>query len=405
MNKQLFSPRCAAMALGLACAAAAQAQLAPFGVTVGETVSHQSNIFRAPAGSETADWLSNTTLRGTFDQAFGRQRAKAFAGVDAGYYKNKTDLNHVGHQVGAEFDWSTVNNLSGSIGVDSASRLYQYGIGGATLYVGKNIETTHHGFGRFQLGGVARWTLLGGVDAVDRSYSATDFAANEVNQWAADLGARYQASPDLSFTALGRKTEGEFPQYGTAGADNFSINTLGLGTNWQISGASNLDLTLGYSVEDHLLQADRSYWNGALRWTWTPPGKVKLAAGLRRDSSANTAVVPGESTVAAPGVLSQSLNTSADLNVTWDATAKISVLSGLQQAENRYDSLTVNNLPTAGSATTRLYSLGLRYKFTRGVDLGCSAAREERTVASAISTVVTGYNTTTLTCMGQVSFQ
>ena len=109
MNKQIFSPRCAAMALGLACAAAAQAQLAPFGVTVGETVSHQSNIFRAPAGSETADWLSNTTLRGTFDQAFGRQRAKAFAGVDAGYYKNKTDLNHVGHQVGAEFDWSTVS--------------------------------------------------------------------------------------------------------------------------------------------------------------------------------------------------------------------------------------------------------------------------------------------------------
>ena len=157
MNKQLFSPRCAAMALGLACAAA-QAQLAPFGVTVGETVSHQSNIFRAPAGSETADWLSNTTLRGTFDQAFGRQRAKAFAGVDAGYYKNKTDLNHVGHQVGAEFDWSTVNNLSGAIGVDSASRLYQYGIGGATLYLGKNIETTHHGFSRIQLGGVARWT-------------------------------------------------------------------------------------------------------------------------------------------------------------------------------------------------------------------------------------------------------
>jgi hypothetical protein len=77
----------------------------------------------------------------------------------------------------------------------------------------------------------------------------------------------------------------------------------------------------------------------------------------------------------------------------------------LQQAENSYGALLVNNVATTGSATTRLYSLGLRYKFSRGIDLGCSAAREERTADAAIRTVVTGYNATTLSCMGQVSFQ
>lgn len=404
MKPEKFSPSWMALALGLACAGA-QAQLAPFGVTLSETVSHQSNVFRAPQGGETADWLSTTSLRGTFDQAFGRQRAKAFAGVDAGAYKNIKGLNHTGHQAGAEFDWSTVNNLSGSIGADTVSRLYQYGIGGSTLYQGKNIETTNHAFSRVQLGGVARWALLGGAEFTDRSYSATDFAANEVSQWAADLGLRYQATPDLSFTATGRRTEGKFPKFGTAGADEFSINNFGVAANWQISGASNFGLSLGHSEEDHLLQPDRSYWNGALRWIWTPAGRVKLALGLRRDSSSNTALVPGEASVAAPSLLSQSLNTSADLNVTWEATSKISVVSGLQQAENRYDTLLVNNQSTAGTATTRLYSLGLRYKFSRGVDLGCSAAREERTVASSISPVVTGYNTSTLTCMGQLAFQ
>lgn len=405
MKFKLVSPWWAAVVCGLA-SASAQAQLAPFGISISETITHQDNVFRSVASQRISDWLSTTSVQGTFDQSFGRQRFKANAGVDVGQYKGLSQMNHTGYRLGGEFDWSTVNNLSGSLGANSSQRLYRYGIEGTTPFAGKNIETTNHVFSRAQLGGVARWTLLGGVDFTDRSYSVASFAANEVNQWSADLGARYQASPDLSFTLSGRQTEGEFPKATTTASDGFSSSSLGLGVNWQASATSNINLTVGYSTEDHDLQASRSFMNGSARWNWTPSGRLKVSAGLRRDSSGNTALVPGEaSSAATPSLLSQSINTSADLSVTWELTSKISLVSGMQQAENSYSALSVAGKPTAGTATSRLYSLGARYKVTRTIDLGCSASREERTADSAIVTVIPGYTANTLTCMGQIAFQ
>lgn len=399
------SPWWTALVCSLA-SASAQAELAPFGLSVSESISHVDNVFRTSADQRRADWIATTSLQGTFDQTFGRQRAKASAGLDHGHYARNSQLDHTGYHAAAQLDWSTVGNLSGSLGADSSQRLYQYGIEGSTPFAGKNLETTNHAFSRAQLGGAARWTLLGGLEFAERSYSVASFAPNEVSQWSADLGARYQASSDLSFTAGGRQIEGKFPKATATAGDGFSVSTLIAGADWQLGAATKLTVNLGYNTEKHDLQASRNYWNGLARWTWAPSGHVKVAAGLRRDSSGNTALSPGESSsVTSISLVSPSINTSADLSVTWEATSKISVNSGMQQAENRYSSLNVAGTPRAGTATTRLYTLGAQFRATRNINLGCNVSHEERTSDTAIGTVMNGYHVNTLMCMGQLAFQ
>jgi hypothetical protein len=140
--------------------------------------------------------------------------------------------------------------------------------------------------------------------------------------------------------------------------------------------------------------------SGAVRWNWTPPLRIKATVGLRRDSNTNSAL--GST---GPSLLSQSLNTTGDASLTWEATSKIGVVLAYQNAQSKFNGVVVAGSPVVGSEATQVLSLGASYQYSNAISLGCSAAREKRTVDQQIAAVVPGYGVTTLTCSGQIKFR
>ena len=400
MNSRRAAIPCFALAVVLC--GSAQAQLAPFALAVSETVAHQSNLFRAAAGAERADWVSTTGLRAEFDGLVGRQRLKASVGVDVDRYRRNTQLNYNSPKFSAELDWTAAGLLAGELGLNWSSSLYQYGLsGGVPLDGQRNIDGVGQVFSRVRLGGVTQWTFLGGVEALQQSFSAASFAPQEVKQWSADLGARYQASPDLRMTGSLRHTQGRYPRFDpVTGQDDFTRSALDVSSQWVASGASAFDLVLGYTLENHGLQADRNYWNGALRWLWTPSARLKITSGLRRDANASTSLVTGNALVT--NLYGSTLNTGADLFIDWAASAKINVNASANQTHRAFNDSQINGDVVSGTDDTALFSLGLKYLPTQSIELGCNVSRERRTSKIPNTEVSRPYAANAFTCMGKL---
>src|SRR3954471_20845564 len=122
-NKSLaiLSPLCLCLFAG-----SAWAGLEPFSFGASENLQHQSNLGHSPT-NETADWISTTEFSAGIDEPVGRDKLVASAAVNFNRYKRLHSLNSTGYQAGAEFDWNTIGDLSGALGVDSHRRQYFYG--------------------------------------------------------------------------------------------------------------------------------------------------------------------------------------------------------------------------------------------------------------------------------------
>jgi len=379
----------------------AHAQLAPFALAISETISHQDNLFRDVAGTEVADWISNTDVRLAVDLPLGRQKFKASAALGLDRYRSNTQLNHQNHAFAAELDWSSADLLTGELGASTTSQLYQYGLSGSVPYTGRNIERVSRVFSRAQLGGVTPWTLLGGVEATRQRFSADVFAVEEKQQWMADLGARYQASPDLGITGVVRHTQGRYPKFSLAnGSDDFQLQGLDVAANWVASGASAVDAVVGYTIENHRLQPDRRYWNGSLRWTWTPSGHLKVITGLRRDTNSDSAMLGRETTTT--NLQGKTLNTGAGLSVLWNLSSKIDAIARANYVQRRFGDALFDNVLVSGADQTRSLSLGGKYVPLSAVELECSAAHETKTSNVQNPAVSRPYTATTLGCSGKL---
>lgn len=391
---------------------AAHADLEPFSFGASETLQHQSNVARTSEAE--SDWLSTTEFTAALDQAIGRQRLTANGLFDINRYKNFGNLNANEYSVAAALNWETVGDLSGAIGGDSQRRQYFYGVNGefqngSAATTTRNLQTDNHVFANAQLGGLSRWSLLAGADASQRKYSDPLYDANEERQWSAHAGTNYATSPDLSFGITGSLTRGTYPNFVISGMhDDFKIESADVTTKWQVSGVSKLDASLGYTRSLYTGQPTTNFVNGSLNYTWTPPSRFSVVFGLSRDSSAN-AGANGSSAVDANNLTGHSINTNAHLSVTYELTAKTSLVANLQYLQRRYKDAVVQTTTSAqgsldGSNRTTQFGLSAHYKPTRITDLSCSAAREIRNADASIVLTTPNYTDTILMCTAAIKF-
>ncbi len=408
-----FKPAAAWLPLVLmSLSGAARADLEPFSFGASETVQHESNVYHTDSSDRQSDWLSTTELRAGLDQALGRDRLTANAAVNYNKYRNIDSRDSTGYRAGLGLDWSTVGDLSGSLAASSERRQYVYGLTGETLSTSShNLETTNHASANIALGGASRWTVFGGVGAMNRDYSADSFKANEEREWTSNFGTRYSTSPDLNFGLVGNYVRGGYPNYvdqqGDPAKENFTSRTVSATTNWTASGNSVLSAQLGYTTETSDLQPRLNFVSGGLNWSWTPPSHFKVQVGLSRSSSG------GVGSTAADNLNDRSLNDSGTVDITYALTAKISLSTDLAYIQRKYSGVLVPTATTGGAivlaainGTNRTRSLALRahYQPTRTTDLNCGGTRELRTSDSAIVTVTPNYSDTTFQCAASISF-
>lgn len=381
--------------LGACSAPGAWAQMAPFAVGATLAMEHQDNLFRASPGAEVGDWRTTATVQGSFDQEIGRQRVKATAELSANRYRNTDRLNNEGYQLEAQWLWSTVGLWSGVLGADLSSRLYDYGLEGETPTDRRNLERTERAYLRASVGGVTTLTFDGSLDVLKRSYSLASFAPNELEQATASAGVSYRPNPDLRLGLTASYTDGSQPDYTPAEADEFTRADVRLRMQWQVTGASGVDVDLGYSADRHTLQSDRSFVNGGVRWNWKPTGRLNVSTGLRRDGS-NSALAFQDTDARIVGT---SLITALDLTADWEVTAKIKASGRLVRETRRFSSDVVG---VGSSGSNRVWSaqLGLDYAITRNLSLGCDVSQQQlRTEGTAGAS--RPFDLTTVGCSAQ----
>ena len=397
-------------------AASARAELEPFSFGASETVQHQSNMFHTDDSVRTADWISTTEFSAALDQALGRDKLVASAAVDLNRYKHTHGLNATGYQGAAEFDWSTIGDLSGALGGDVHRRQFIYGEtaeitpGQLAVTNARNLQTDSHAFARLALGGESRWTLFGGFDANKREFSADSFSANEEQQWSTNAGTRYSTSPDLTFGLVGSYVHGEYPHGSLTGdSSKFSTRSVNATTKWKASGNSALDASLGYTTEtSDALSSGRDFVNGSLNWTWTPPSHFTVNVGLKRSSDVDSSTTGANTGVVNVNNLNgTSVNNVAHFEVTYALTAKVSLDASADYTERKYsDVKELGGGDVNGSTRTSRFYLTAHYQPTRTTDVSCGGGRETRHADASLSLsgLTPAYTDNYLQCAASIRF-
>ena len=416
-NKPLamLSPLCLALLSGHASAA-----LEPFTLGASETVQHQTNLNHTES-DQVSDWISTTEFSAALNQALGRDKLVASAAVDLNRYKRSHTLDSTGYQADAEFDWSTIGDLSGSLGGSSTRRQY---IAGETaepapgqpsvLQNVKNLQTDNHAFAHIALGAESRWSIFGGGDVSQRHYSLDSFSVNEERQWSGNAGTRYETSPDLSFGLNGNFTHGEYPNAGVVsgnaiiqGASKFNSRTVSLTSTLQASGNSSLSGNVGYTTESNqALSTDRKFVSGGLSWNWTPPSHFTVKLDLRRSSDSDaSAPLVDVSTGRANTLNANSINNAAHLEVTYALTAKVSLDASTDYTQRKYADLKQVAGPDVNGATrTARFWLTAHYQPTRLSDVSCGGGRETRHADASIADLTPAYTDNYLQCAASIRF-
>ncbi len=404
-----LSPFCLCLLAGNASAA-----LEPFTVGASETISHLSNVLHADSADHEADWLSETTINGTVDQTFGRERFQGNAAFNIDRYHREQGRNAEGYNLAGELDWSTIGDLSGALGADSRRHQYLYGFDGDRSSTGKNLETDNHAFARVQLGGMARWSIFAGFDANQRKFSSSDFDINELNQWSTSGGTTYSTSPDLSFGLQGRYVRGKYPHVLLGNdAQQFSFKTVGVNTNWKASGNSAFDANVGYTTHRIDGEPDQHYVNGGLDWRWTPPGHFAVTVGGQRNASDDSGTSASISNTNS-SVNARSLNTSAHINLTYELTAKISLGAQTQYLHRKYSNALIPTglsfgdqiiyTQATGSSNTTSFGVSATYAPTRTTTVMCGVSREVLSADVSIARIANRYTDNTVMCTAAIRF-
>ena len=410
-NKPLamLSPLCLCLVAG-----SAWADLEPFTLGASEAIGHDSNVARNDA-DRIADWYSTTELQAGVNQALGRDQLVGNVAINYTDYHRQEDrgLDAFGYRGGLHLDWSTIGDLSGSLGGDASRRRYDYGFEDVSGSLqGRDLETDNHEYAKISLGGLARWNIFAGFDANKRRFSSEIYSVNNEQQWSQSLGTSYSTSPDLSFGITGNYTRGQYPNYVTS-SGNFDSKAISATTKWQASGNSLLNASVGYTQQNSDLQPTLRFVNGSFSWNWTPPSHFAVSLAVAR--SADGGAASGQATT----LTDRSLNTSASLNVSYEVTAKISLVASGQYIRRKYDDVTVPAVLSDGSVdpnpadvttvsgtnhSTR-FSMTAHYQPTRTTDLSCGATHEIRASGSAvIAQIAPNYTDNLVQCAASIAF-
>lgn len=384
----------------------AQAQQSPYYAGASITVNRDSNLFRAAKGAVAeGDTYTATGLRLGLDQSFGRQRLAASLDGNVNRFSRHRELNNTDYALSTQFDWSTLERLSGVVSAGARQSLYRYDRDNTQQFTDRNIQRSRNLGLQVQLGVVTDLSFDAGVSASQDRYSAASFANRNVNQVSTNVGLRARPGSGLTVRLGLRHSNGRYPNASVASDDRTKRDDVDLSAVIEASGASTLNARVSRTRQSHSLsgQTDTRGWTGGLGWNWRPTGKLSVDVNLGRDYALGSTGFDNQ--IVSLTSSDTRVQNTAGLRINWEASANWRVASSLSYAhrtlDNRLDSgVTAANVLTATDRTAA-FSLGLRYLPMRNVELGCNVGREDRSTDTT-STITFGYAVTTASCFGQV---
>ena len=404
--------------LALIGAGGAQAEVRPYYLGATATYTHDSNLLRladggvAPAGYFRADSAFSTALLAGFDQPFGRQHGYANLTVRDTRYRANTIYNNQGYTANAGLDWSTAERVSGNLVLSGNRALYAFNAGyGAGLLTKKNLQTTKTVNAGLNVGLVTEYSLVLSAGRRDVTNSLNEPATQALDfyQNNASIGVLWKPRGATSFGATYSETRGRYPRYQQVAdgfnADRFTQPNFDLSAIVQPSGASNVELHLGYSQTRYDLNQPRNFSGatGKLVWSWQPSGKLQLNARMSRDVGQNVYAV-NDFGIPATSDYSQVYNT-VRLQADYSLTAKIALTASWSQVQRTIAQRTDSpfRAPTSqGKDNSQVLALGTRWAPLRSVLVGCDYSQENRSASGDLTAPLHDNN---VACYAQFQLQ
>jgi hypothetical protein len=396
----------------------ANAEVLPYYLGLTESYTRDTNLLRladgaeAPAGFSRSDTSWSTALLAGFDQPFGRQHGYANLTLRDTRYSANSVYNYLGYSANAGLDWSTAERVSGTLAISGNRALYAFNAGyGSSLLTQKNLQTTKTVNGSVNVGLVTEYSLLftAGRRDVTNSLDIASIQALDFSQDSASIGLQWRPRSSTTFGATYTEARGRYPRYRQVAtgyeADRFRQPSFDFSAVVQPTGASNLELRLGYSQTRYDLNSPRNFSGGTgrLAWSWQPRSKLQLSARLTRDVGQNVYAV-NDFGIAANSDYSQ-IYTVARLQADYSVTAKINLTTSVQQVRRTIALRTDSPFrsPTSeGKDTANVLAVGGRWAPLRSVLVGCDYSSEKRSASGELTSPL---HDNTFACYAQFQLQ
>ncbi len=416
----------------------AQAENWPVSLSVTETLSRDSNLYRVEPGEyAVADTVSSTGLKFAIDKPYGRQRYRASLGTAANLYLDSENLNNTSYDLDLSASSEFLDKGNFYLSAGATQNLARFDVAGQnTVYSIKNTQNTSYASGQVSYGGYGVLTPYATINHFQQGFTYTNSNYQTMNQNTVGLGVYYAVVPQLRLGFGPRLTRGNIDYADGAGgmiSNNMRRRDLDATLDWIATGLSKLNARLSSTREtDHyepnanlLLETAKSNgWTSEIDWEYTPQGRLSYSLTFTRDQGnvgrnydlSNTEIISGLGTTWADSGTSvrqfsenNRLSNTLKGKVTWDFSHKVKFNLAAQYTKyhldrDQYVTTTASDgsqidptaLPSQHSQFTQ-YSIGAQYQYSRWLNLYCDFKRLKRTNDAEYR----AYNAMVTACTGQ----
>lgn len=365
---------------------------------VGYGVSSDDNMSRAPDGGDRiSDTWKTTTYGLRVDKALSRQRLTADVSVNDTKYDRFRQFDNSGRNLSGNWGWVLGNQLSGNLGSSYSEGLTPFNDGSPVRSVVTQKRTFLNGEWHFH----PSWRVDGAVSRTEVDYDS--FAAANLRLNSAEIGFGYSPKTGNLAAVLLRHSTGDYPN----GINGYTQDEVKANVRWQVTGKTNLQFLGGW--------ADRSFDNGGnqnysgvdarLTASWLATGKTsfvlaayrELGSGVGTDRAGAVVPVPIDPVSAQNDYFANfSLNTGANLGVTWKATDKITVDAGVLSEKRDYNGVGSVFFPTDRADRYRKNTIGITFLPIRQLNIRASVYQQHLDSNFALASYSTkGFQITT----------
>ncbi len=285
---------CAAAALLFAAPACAD-EFDALNFVLGQSITYDANIFRAPDISapqpgynSKGDRVDATSAGFKINKPYAQQRFQADYTQTTTRYNTFGFLNSDATNYRAAWLWALTPHLTGTLSKDSSQSQVSFAQAGGTQ---KNLRTTSNrtvSVDGWLSGG---WHLLGGLTESEAKTEQLNLSAPSYDSRRIETGVRYEAASANSISLTRRSTPSETINQTLDPVNLIETNYRDveseLKTHWKPSGNSTFDATLNRKqrINEHFSQRDFAATTGELRYGWTPTGKLQFNLSASRNIS------------------------------------------------------------------------------------------------------------------------
>jgi exopolysaccharide biosynthesis operon protein EpsL len=365
-----------------------------------ENVTYDSNVFRTSSKLDPTlvtgspyrdDTVSTTSLGFLLTVPVSLQRFEAGYTWYTSRYNRFTDLNHDGHIARAAWLWSITPRLTGDLGYQEQSTLASF----ANIQGRRpDLLTARMAYANGAWMATPSWRVHSTLTAGKTEHQdPTRAALSDIETGSVEVGLSYVSPQENRIGVAARTERGRSPQdfivLGAPFNNAYHQDSIGVQGRWVVTGLSRFDGRVDYTRRkyDQLPQRNYSGPTGRATYTYTPTGKITIAATAQRD------VAPLEDISA-----SFVLVTGATIRPDWAITDKINIRGEL--AYNVWDYRGDPNLGLSFTHRVRTGGLSVMYRPTTHISLVGGVTREVRT-----STLLYGdYEVNTASIEARVGF-